>query len=131
MNNRKSNFTLVEVAIAIAILAMGIAAAMGIIGAAKQRMSKAESQWRRQHALAQAAEYLLLAPPDTPLPRTVFDYPEFTVTISNSSPENLPENVPFDLAGWQFSALHINLIAKDGKLADSIVIDRLLRGGKP
>ena len=125
----KNKFTLVEVAIAIGILAMGIAACMSIIGAAKQRMSKAEYQWKRQHVLTQAAEYLLLAPPDTPLPRTIFDYPDFNVTINYSSPENLPINVPGSLTGWRLSALHINLINKNGKMADSIVIDRLLRGG--
>jgi len=130
MNSKKINFTLVEVAIAIGILALGIAAAMGIIGAAKHRMNKAESQWRRQHALTQAAEFLLLAPPDTMLPRTIFDYPEFTVTINTSLPENLPENVPANTVGWQLSALHINLIDKTGKQVDSIVIDRLLHGGK-
>lgn len=130
MNNRKSKFTLVEVAIAIGILALGIAAAMGIIGAAKQRMNKAESQWRRQHALTQAAEFLLLAPPDTMLPRTIFDYPDFTAAINYSPPENLPENVPSNTVGWQLSALHINLIDKNGKQVDSIVIDRLLHGGK-
>ena len=129
MNKRRYYFTLVEVAIAIGILAMGIAAGMSIIGAAKQRMSKAESQWKRQHALTQAAEYLLLAPPDTPLPRSIFDYPDFNLTINYSSPENLPVNVPASLAGWRLTALHINLIGRNGKLADSIVIDRLLRGG--
>ena len=129
MNIRKSKFTLVEVAIAIGILALGIAAAMGIIGAAKQRMNKAELQWRHQHALSQAAEYLLLAPPDASLPRAIFDYPEFGLTVNYSLPENLPENVSAGLSGWRLSALHINLIDKNGRLADSIVIDRLLHGG--
>lgn len=129
MNKRRYYFTLVEVAIAIGILALGVTAAMGIIGAAKQRMSKAESQWKRQHALTQAAEYLLLAPPDTPLPRSIFDYPEFGLAVNYSLPENLPVNVPASLLDWRLTALHINLIDKNGKLADSIVIDRLLRGG--
>ncbi|MFA6103859.1 MAG: hypothetical protein WCV67_11375 [Victivallaceae bacterium] len=129
MNKIKLNFTLVEVAIAIGILALGIGTVMGIIGAAKQRMSRAESQWKCQHALTQAAEYLMLAPPDTMVPRTIFEYPEFNLTTSYSVPESLPENVPANLTGWRLAALHINLTGKDGRLADSIVIDRMLQGG--
>ena len=61
--------------------------------------------------------------------RQIFYYPDFNLTINYSSPENLPVNVPASLAGWRLTALHINLIDKNGKTADSIVIDRLLRGG--
>ena len=53
-------FTLIEVIIAIGILAISLASLFQIIATSRARIAKAEEEWRNMHMLTQAAEYVLL-----------------------------------------------------------------------
>ena len=54
------SFTLIEVIIAIGILAISLASLFQIIASSRARIAKAEESWRNMHMLTQAAEYVLL-----------------------------------------------------------------------
>ena len=53
-------FTLIEVIIAIGILAISLASLFQIIASARARIAKADEGWHNMHMLTQAAEYVLL-----------------------------------------------------------------------
>ena len=53
-------FTLIEVIIAIGILAISLASLFQIIATSRARIAKVEEEWRNMHMLTQAAEYVLL-----------------------------------------------------------------------
>ena len=53
-------FTLIEVIIAIGILAISLASLFQIIASSRARIAKADEGWHHMHMLTQAAEYVLL-----------------------------------------------------------------------
>ena len=53
-------FTLIEVIIAIGILAISLASLFQIIASSRARLAKADEGWHHMHMLTQAAEYVLL-----------------------------------------------------------------------
>ena len=53
-------FTLIEVIIAIGILAISLASLVQIIASSRARIAKADEGWHHMHMLTQAAEYVLL-----------------------------------------------------------------------
>ena len=77
-------FTLIEVIIAIGILAISLASLFQIIASSRARIAKAEESWRNMHMLTQAAEYVLLhsgnADVDS-VDRDFFPYRDYQVNI--------------------------------------------------
>ena len=55
-----NGFTLIEVIVAIGILALSLASLFQIIAVSRARIVKAEEAWHNMHMLTQAAEYVLL-----------------------------------------------------------------------
>ena len=55
----KKHFTLVEVIVAMAIMALALTAFFALSQSAVNRIDKAYSNWERTHLLSQAAEYYL------------------------------------------------------------------------
>ena len=89
MNRRKSfrsvrGFTLIEVIIAIGILAISLASLFQIIASSRARIAKAEESWHTMHMLTQAAEYVLLHRADVidSIDRDFFPYRDYRVDIS-------------------------------------------------
>ena len=78
------SFTLIEVIIAIGILAISLASLFQIIASSRARIAKAEENWRNMHMLTQAAEYVLLhsgnAEVDS-VDRDFFPYEDYQVNI--------------------------------------------------
>ena len=76
-------FTLIEVIIAIGILAISLASLFQIIATARARIAKADEEWHNMHMLTQAAEYVLLhnANVDS-VDRDFFPYRDYQITIS-------------------------------------------------
>jgi len=76
-------FTLIEVIIAIGILAISLASLFQIIATARARIAKADEEWHNMHMLTQAAEYVLLhnANVDS-VDREFFPYRDYQITIS-------------------------------------------------
>jgi type II secretory pathway component PulJ len=60
---RKHHFSLLELLLAVAILAMALGSIMGIAVSAQDDLVRARDRWGRQHSMEQAIEYYLLADP--------------------------------------------------------------------
>ena len=80
----KRSFTLIEVIIAIGILAISLASLFQIIAAARARIAKADEGWHNMHMLTQAAEYVLLhrAEMVDDVDKRFFPYEDYQVNIS-------------------------------------------------
>ena len=77
-------FTLIEVIIAIGILAISLASLFQIIASSRARIAKADEAWHNMHMLTQAAEYVLLHRADVVdgIDRDFFPYRDYQVDIS-------------------------------------------------
>ena len=89
MNRCKSlrivkRFTLIEVIIAIGILAISLASLFQLIASSRARIAKADEEWHNMHMLTQAAEYVLLHRADVvdSVDRDFFPYRDYRVDIS-------------------------------------------------
>ena len=76
-------FTLIEVIIAIGILAISLASLFQIIATSRARIAKADEEWHHMHMLTQAAEYVLLHKADVvdSVDRDFFPYTDYQVRI--------------------------------------------------
>lgn len=76
-------FTLIEVIIAIGILAISLASLFQIIATSRARIAKADEEWHNMHMLTQAAEYVLLHKADVVdgIDRDFFPYRDYQVRI--------------------------------------------------
>ena len=76
-------FTLIEVIVAIGILALSLASLFQIIASSRARIAKADESWHNMHMLTQAAEYVLLhtATVDS-IDKDFFPYDDYDVRIS-------------------------------------------------
>ena len=76
-------FTLIEVIIAIGILAISLASLFQIIATSRARIAKADEEWHTMHMLTQAAEYVLLHKADVVdgVDRDFFPYTDYQVRI--------------------------------------------------
>ena len=77
-------FTLIEVIIAIGILAISLASLFQIIASSRARIAKADEAWHNMHMLTQAAEYVLLHRADVvdSVDRDFFPYRDYRVDIT-------------------------------------------------
>ena len=76
-------FTLVEVIVAIGILALSLASLFQIIASSRARIAKADEGWHNMHMLTQAAEYVLLHASDVDdVDKEFFPYDDYQVRIS-------------------------------------------------
>ena len=77
-------FTLIEVIIAIGILAISLASLFQIIASSRARIAKADEAWHNMHMLTQAAEYVLLYRGDVvdSVDRDFFPYRDYQINIS-------------------------------------------------
>ena len=78
------SFTLIEVIIAIGILAISLASLFQIIASSRARIAKAEESWHNMHMLTQAAEYVLLHSANADVDsvdREFFPYRDYQVNI--------------------------------------------------
>ena len=77
-------FTLIEVIIAIGILAISLASLFQIIASSRARIAKADEGWHNMHMLTQAAEYVLLYRADIVdgIDREFFPYRDYQVNIN-------------------------------------------------
>ena len=76
-------FTLIEVIIAIGILAISLASLFQIIATSRARIAKADEEWHNMHMLTQAAEYVLLHKADVvdSVDRDFFPWRDYQVRI--------------------------------------------------
>ena len=124
----KKHFTLVEVIVAMAIMALALTAFFALSQSAVNRIDKAYSNWERTHLLSQAAEYYLLfaeeEPPD--IPPEVFESNVYDVEMRYEPAENLPEELN-DLSNQApLRTLIIDLVTPGSReVVDTLKIDRI------
>ena len=123
---RKHTFTLLEVVMAIAILAVGFVGLLGITVSAAKRMGKATSRWEHQHMLNQAAEYYLLAGPKEQIPEEFFSFEGYSAECIVEEAE-LPEDIEPEAGAWRFVKLKISIYDDKNNELDSLNIDQILR----
>lgn len=104
-----SAFTLLEVVIAISILAMGMVGIMMMSNSAHRRVARAMDKWESQHMLAQACEYYLLVGPEERINKDFFPVSDFDATCDLVEPENLPADFEFELSGWKLATFVIRV----------------------
>ena len=76
-------FTLIEVIVAIGILALSLASLFQIIASSRARIAKADEGWHNMHMLTQAAEYVLLHTSVVDdIDKDFFPYDDYQVRIS-------------------------------------------------
>lgn len=121
-------FTMVETVIALGVLLIALSAIFGTVANSQQRVIRAERKWQKQHALTQAAEYFLLAPPKATIPQIIFPFDDYQVFCEYSDPSDLPETVDAINGNWKLVAMKIKLNNNaDGKTVSSITLERIVK----
>ncbi len=125
MNRR--TFTLIEVVVALGILAIALAGMLQLLIASQERLARTHEKWRQTHMLMQAAEYYLLQTGENPEapPLDVFPYKDYLTTCTFRDAENLPESYTGLTSQLPLRACEISLVrGRDGKTMDLIIVDR-------
>ncbi len=119
-------FTLLEVIIAAAILALAVVMSVGIMGGARARILRAESRWGRQHLLSQAAELYLLGGPAAEMPPGLL--PEgFSSSCTLTPVDDLSEEDLEPQQGWILGCFHVSVYDASGDLMAECRVDKLVR----
>ncbi len=119
-------FTLLEVIIASGILVLAVAMSVGIVGAARARILRAESRWGRQHLLSQAAEFYLLAGPAAVPPPGLL--PEgFSCDMTLSRVEDLSDAALEPQDGWVLGRFDIRVYDTAGDLLSECQVEKVVR----
>jgi len=109
-----------------AILTMGLMSAFNLTSMSFRRSIKAMNRWDKQHMLSQAAEFYLLAGPRADITDSVFPYDDYTVSCEVIDPEGLPDEATEDIGEWRLACLNIQLSDDNGKVVDSLKVDRIM-----
>ena len=119
-------FTLIEIVVALGILAISIGGLLQLAITSQLRISRAAEKWNEMHMLTQAAEYLLLHDEETvEIPAEFFPYPEYEINCTYDEAEGLPEELENLTGQVPLKQCKIELIrSSDHKTVDSIIIDR-------
>lgn len=128
-NHKKYSFTLIEVIIAIAILAMAIVSFSLLINTASRRSLRAARRWEKTHLLTQAVEYFMLCESENPeaIDENIFPSEDYTVECSFDSPRGLAEDIEESHGGQALRAMKVVLKDKNGDTVDSVTIERIVK----
>ena len=123
---RKKSFTLIEVVVALGILAVGLGGMLQLAISAQLRMGNAMEKWNEVHMITQAAEYLMLMDEETTeIPQEFFDYPGYSLNVYTDDAEGLPEEFNGIEGQIPLKKLVIELVReRDGKTVETVIIDR-------
>ncbi len=122
----KRPFTLLEVVVAIGVLALSLAGLFTLSAAAQRRMIQAEQDWRETHLFMQAAEFYLLESDTTgtPPPEIFPTGSGYSVRVDYPDAENLPESL-LSSNLVTLKSCKIELVRdKDPKVVLSVIVDR-------
>lgn len=125
---KRTHFTLLEVVISIAILALSLAGLFRLLGHSQKRISEAEDQWRHMHMLTQGAEYFMLAgrEEDLHVPDEIFPYQDYVIECTIEDAEGIPEEFKNQEGQIPLKKWTIKLIrTSDRQECGEVIIDRL------
>ena len=119
-------FTVLEVLVAVGILALALGAGLGLAAQAKARLLRAETRRTEEQALANAAEYFLLtAPGGSPCPQLLL--PEgwqAQCQVSLASDPGLPKTVR---QGWLLGEYRIVVRDQRARPRGELRVNKLVR----
>ena len=124
---KKNIFTLIEVVIALAILAISLTGILELMTQSQKRLSKSYEKWERMHILSQAAAYYLMQGDDPPdIPEFIFPYRDHQVDVSIEDVEDLPEELSDLMGQVPLKCLTLQLRKlPENEVVDTLRIDRL------
>ena len=124
---RRNIFTLIEVVIALAILAISLTGILELMTQSQKRLSKSYEKWERMHILSQAAEYYLMQGDDPPdIPEFIFPYRDYQVDVSIEDVEDLPEELSDLMGQVPLKCLTLQLRKlPENEVVETLRIDRL------
>ena len=124
---KKNIFTLIEVVIALAILAISLTGILELMTQSQKRLSKSYEKWERMHILSQAAEYYLMQGDDPPdIPEFIFPYRDYQVDVSIEDVEDLPEELSDLMGQVPLKCLTLQLRKlPENEVVETLRIDRL------
>jgi type II secretory pathway pseudopilin PulG len=128
IENLRRRFTLIETVIAMAVLTLGLVAAMSLAASSTNRVIRASDRWRAQHYLSQAAEFYLTMGPDVPITDEFFPLKDYRVSCRVTDPEGLPDTAgsnPGDT--WKLKTIVVEVSDSSGRPLKSVKIDKLMR----
>lgn len=124
---KQLRFTLIEVVVALGILAVGLGGMIQLAISSQLRMANAVEKWNEVHMITQAAEYIMLmSEENTEIPEEFFDYPGYSLNIYTDDADDLPEDFNGIEGQIPLKKLVIELVReRDGKTVETVIIDRL------
>ena len=122
----KKRFTLIEIVVALGILAISMGGLLQLAISSQLKISRASEKWMEMHMLTQAAEYLLLHNEETTeIPPDFFPYPDYEINCTYDDAEGLPEELENLTGQIPLKQCRIELIRnRDHKTVESIIVDR-------
>lgn len=115
-----------ECMIAATILAISVAATMGVIGGARATLMRAEGRWARQHILAQAAELYLLGGPNVEIPSGLL--PDgYSSSCELYAVEDIHEEALEPIRGWMLAEYHIVVYDRNGSAMAETTVQKVLK----
>ena len=123
----KKSFTLIEVVVSIAILALSLAGLLQLLTQSQLRIANADEKWREMHMLTQGVEYLMMVSntEDLHVPDEIFPYENYQIECEITDADDLPDELDgqsgqLPLKKWSFTLVRIS----DRKERLKIHIDR-------
>ena len=122
-------FTLIEVVVALGILALSLAGLLQLLSSSQEKIAASKEHWNNTHMLMQAAEYVLLQKnidDKIEVPPEIFDYPDYMpfVTI-NEVDEQLPEDFKGQTGQLPLVGVKIEIIRhQDKKTVSEVIVER-------
>ena len=130
---KRYSFTLIEVVVALGILAVGIGGMLQLAVSSQLRVANAMEKWEQVHVITQAAEYLMLMDEETTeIPEEYFPYENYTINAYNDDADDLPEEFDGIEGQLPLKKLVIELVRdSDGKVVETVIIERLSYEDEP
>lgn len=129
MAKRIKHFTLLEVLVALAIIAGAVTATMYVMTASARRVQRAERFRMESHRLANAVEFFMLYPPGASMEEKFFPYKDMQVECTYEEPE-LPEEVDREIDGQRLMLMTVEITDDNNDSVAKISIDRVVEADK-